>query len=334
MAALKTLAAVDQDVEREGHVYAHGIGIEAYQRERSVAKVFGRCSTEFSSGCAHGVIQAYLESQTKVDSTSLTDLCQSYRDPSGTRWLLFQCVHGMGHGLDMLYEHDLPHALESCDLLADGWDRAACYGGAFMENIMHEISPHHPASELAAGHAHHSAFKALDPADPLYPCSIMARKYLQACYQIQTAAILHFTHGDISGAATVCDTAPPDWRPVCYQSLGRDISSYALRDPDKSIALCHQGAERYRPSCYVGVVKALVDWSASSASGMVFCERLGHLDGWLQCYEAVGQQVAVLVATDSERVKLCTEGGRPEAVTACRAGAGVPIAVSYPQTKS
>jgi len=83
----------------------------------------------------------------------------------------------MGHGLTMLYAHDLPRALTDCDMLSDGWDRESCYGGAFMESVINATAPHHPATMLAAHSHHHMAattFKALDPADPLYPCSIMA----------------------------------------------------------------------------------------------------------------------------------------------------------------
>src|SRR3989442_12919190 len=82
----------------------------------------------------------------------------------------------MGHGLTMFRGHDLPQALTDCDLLSDGWDRESCYGGAFMENVINVTSPHHPATELAAHRHHHMAmspFKAIDPAAPPYPCSIV-----------------------------------------------------------------------------------------------------------------------------------------------------------------
>jgi len=52
--------------------------------------------------------------------------------------------------------------------------------------------PTTPASSRdSAGGAQHpphvaaTTFKALEPADPLYPCSIMAELILHACYQIK-----------------------------------------------------------------------------------------------------------------------------------------------------
>lgn len=330
IAALQTVARLDRDAGNEGHVYAHGIGIEGYRHLRNVPAAFGPCPVEFASGCGHGVIQAYLESQSAMDSVTINGLCAPYRKAGEPQWQLFQCVHGMGHGLDMMYRGDLPRALGTCDLLGDGWDRSSCYGGAFMENIMEEIAPHHPASELAATHEHdhmntgQTAFKRLDRAQPLYPCSIMAPKYLQPCYEIQTAAILHFNKGSIRKAAQSCDTAPDDMRPICYRSLGRDITAKARRDPGKTRRYCDQGAEAYRKWCYFGAVKALIDWGARAEPGMVFCGVLGSARGSLLCYQAVGEQIRALVGPEAKRATLCAGAPRKEGVEACRYGAGIP----------
>lgn len=326
VATLEILANVDPDVYRDGHVYAHGIGIEGYLHFKSVPETFGACPVEFASGCGHGVIQAYLESQSTVDSTSLNRLCGPYRDPAAGRWQLFQCVHGTGHGLNMMYRGDLPRALGACNFLDIAWDREACYGGVFMENIMSEIAPHHPATELASAHEHSSrpAFKRLDPAEPLYPCSIMEAKYLRACYDIQTSAMLHYAKGNITKVARECDAAPLDWRPACHKSLGRDISSKARRDPRRTRRYCDQGDARYRPWCYLGAVKALIDWRASPADGLEFCRGLGDAPGWALCYQGVGEQVNSLAGPEGEREKLCAAAGRPVRVEACRYGAVLP----------
>src|SRR5437879_4699381 len=179
VATLDAIVAADPDVAEHAHEYAHGLGIEAYSTSPDIAATFSACGDGFSSGCRHGVIQAYFESREQVTQPEVEALCQPFRSASASRWVLFQCVHGMGHGLTMFRGHDLPQALTDCDLLSDGWDRESCYGGAFMENVINVTSPHHPATELAA-HGHHhmamSSFKAIDPADPLYPCSIVAER--------------------------------------------------------------------------------------------------------------------------------------------------------------
>jgi hypothetical protein len=177
VALLDQLAAADRDVAEHAHEYAHGIGIEAYGRSTDITGTFAACGDGYSSGCRHGVIQAYFESREHVTQPEVEALCQPFKAATASRWVLFQCVHGMGHGLTMFHSHDLPRALTDCDLLSDGWDRESCYGGAFMESVINATSPHHPATMLAAHGSHHQPaheFKAIDPKDPLYPCSIMA----------------------------------------------------------------------------------------------------------------------------------------------------------------
>ena len=326
VATLDAIAAADPDVAERAHEYAHGLGIEAYSTSPDIAATFSACGDGFSSGCRHGVIQAYFESREQVTQPEVEALCQPFRSASASRWVLFQCVHGMGHGLTMFRGHDLPQALTDCDLLSDGWDRESCYGGAFMENVINVTSPHHPATELAA-HGHHhmamSSFKAIDPADPLYPCSIVAERYLHACYQMQTSVMLYENHGDIAAAAKSCERAPAAQRPVCFQSLGRDITSYTARDPQKTADLCAQARDAYRPSCYFGAVKALVDWTATTNAAFTFCGIVLREPGAPTCYRALGEEIATLLAAAPEKEEQCTRAQAPEAVEACRLGAGL-----------
>ncbi len=325
MGLLKAMARADQQIEREGHALAHGIGINGYLLAQEVAGPFGQCTSDFASGCNHGVIQAYLESQDAVDSASANALCAPYRTAGDSRSRLFQCVHGMGHGFQMMYAGDLPKALGSCDLLADGWDRESCYGGAFMENIVHTIAPHHPATKLVESHQHElsgqSPFKALDSTDLLYPCSIMEPKFRRPCYEIQTSAILYFTKRSIPKTAEACGTAPEDMQSICFASLGRDISSRAGRDAAKSIRYCKQSGERHLGWCYFGAAKALIDWGSDPRAGMAMCRRLGDAPGWELCYRGVGEQVANLIVDPDQRIRICEEAAGPEAVKVCRLSA-------------
>lgn len=314
--ALKRFGEADRDVARDGHVYAHAIGRAAYETAETVGETFARCSEIYQSGCYHGVIQAYFEDVARGDDPEADDadrLCAAYRGQGGNRWLLFQCVHGMGHGLMSIHGHDLPRALRDCDLLSESWDRESCYGGAFMENVVNATAPHH------GGHSS-GRFKALDPRDPLYPCSVVEPRYVAACYQMQTSVILFHNKRDFAAAARVCDGAPVAMRPSCYQSLGRDISSTTLQDHGESIRLCSLGNPRYQPWCYVGLVKNFVDLTARTEDGFAFCRRAPGRGNKLKCYEAVGEQIAVLEGRPEERAARCRQSDRAFE-EACRFGA-------------
>lgn len=331
MDVLSVVGALDEDVQRDGHVYAHAIGIAGFQSDPDVGKTFARCSELFQSGCYHGVIQAYLEHVLDPslvgDSERINALCQAYRTATGSRWLLFQCVHALGHGFTSFYAHDLPRALLGCDLLTDDWDRHSCYGGAFMENVVHAIHPHHPtpASTHVAvvehgRHVPHSDFVPIKASDPLHPCSMLDDRYLMDCYLMQTSIILYLNHGDMADAARTCDGAPSAMRVACYQSLGRDISSYSLQQPDESIRMCSLGNPDYQPWCYVGLVKNFIDVTSKPESGLNFCPRVSGPANQVKCYEAVGEEIWALTANEAQRASLCgrTQGDLYEA---CRYGA-------------
>jgi len=335
MHALDSLVVRDDDAARDAHVYAHHIGIEAYQLSPDVTETFSGCTESFSSGCYHGVIQAYFEDRGNPDAKVLEELCRPYKRADQSRWILFQCVHGMGHGLTMYYDHHLPKGLEACDLLADLWDRESCYGGAFMENVMGATSPHHPAAVLIAetehdsdaqehGHASHdapdSAWKAIDPDDPHYPCSVMDPRYHQQCYLMQTSVMLHHNGGDLLDASASCDGAPANMRPICHQSLGRSVTAYT-KDPETAAGHCEAGSAEYRGWCYVGVVKAFVDWTARAESGLDFCHVIEDDQSYKSmCYNGLGEETAALIAEPEARAALCAQA-EDEYVATCRQGA-------------
>ena len=363
---LADIAAADRDVERDAHVYTHAIGIEAYDPARPVGEVFAECTELFQSGCYHGVIQAHFVARGAVTEESVRELCESFKQPGADRFLLFQCLHGMGHGLLMIYEHHLPRALEDCDLLEDHWDRESCYGGAFMENVVAATSPHHAATELAEGdHAGHRtdagagraaggagaedhgatgapargagghehgamtfAVADLEPFEPLregdrhYPCSILERRYLTACYMMQTSVMLWFNGNDVGEAAEDCAEAPESWRKTCFQSLGRDVSAKTLQDPDDALSECGKAPEEYRDWCYVGLVKNMVDLTATFEEGFAFCRRVDERYK-PRCHEAMGEEIGILRATEAQKREECSASESFQLEQRCLYGARV-----------
>jgi hypothetical protein len=326
MGALAHLGELDIDVKRDGHVYAHGIGIAGGKRGGDIAATFAMCDPSNQSGCYHGVIQAYFAAASSIGPKEVNSLCEPFRGPDSDRWIRFQCVHGEGHGFEMIYDHDLNKSLTGCDMLSDPWDQTSCYGGVFMENIVNVSMPKHPAHDMMMHNMsmQHLAvpFKAVDPKDPLYPCSAVGAQYQDACYQMQTSVILYLNHGDIGATAKTCDTAPLKMRFVCYQSLGRDISAYALQDPVKSKQMCSLGTAEYQPWCYFGLVKNFVDLNARASDGLSFCKAVEGDFNKMKCYEAVGEEIGTLRNDAASRRQLCT-GAETDYLDACLFGARV-----------
>ena len=326
---LDRLAALDPDALRQGHFYAHRIGISALKSPAEVGRVFAACTPAFESGCYHGVIQSYFIAAQRdgggISTASVDALCGDYRGKRPD--LLFQCTHGLGHGLTILRRHDLPDALLSCDLLSREPEREMCYAGAFMESLVHAEDPgsvstgEHGSMAMSASaqHDHHGLpaepggeaapmkppFKALDPADLHYPCSRLDEKYLIACYTIQTSAMLHQNGHDVAGAAVECGRAPEKARSTCFLSLGRDISTIALNDHAEAVRLCGLAEPAFRPACHEGVVKSIVNMNGNPAEGIPYCRAVTEAASKRACYVAVGLQSLGLPEGQARRDQAC-----------------------------
>ena len=349
LGSLAALAADHPEVQRDGHGYTHVIGIRAWKDGADVSSIFRSCNGLFQSGCYHGVIQAYLtEGGATVDSARAVKLCDAIAPNEADRWLRFQCVHGLGHGFEMAWNWELPHALKGCDWLKTSWDRYSCYGGAFMENAVASMpgAHHHTAVHaLAASTAKDDSsmagmdmtgktpsgspdpmkitFKMRDPNDALYPCSIVDTTYQFSCYQLQGGLILERTHNDFAKAAAECDKAPPVGRSQCYVSLGTNASGITVQDTKKAIEYCSHGDPGYQPFCFVGVVKNYIDVTQKPEDGFTFCKAVPLGPNRMQCYTAVGEEISVLHSADAEaRSKDCAKAG--DGVAECRRGAGLP----------
>jgi hypothetical protein len=318
MGSLHRLIALDRDVAFTGHDYAHMIGIKTFQASGDFSSSFKSCTEILQSGCYHGVIQTYLMSFPNVGAPEVTAACREYTAANADRWLRFQCVHGMGHGLTMFYDHDLPRALKGCDLLAEEWDQKSCYGGAFMENIVFATDPSmanmvmhkdddgmHMNMPMDAHGAPPAKFKMIDHADPNFPCSVLGERYQNDCWQMQPAVMLYLFEGDWQKTFDACDKAPEAWRPECYQGLGTSISGGTIQDHDDAIRLCSRGSARYQPWCYEGVVKNFIDVTAKSEDGISFCKVVPGRANRLKCYASVGEEIAVLRNSLDDRKPMC-----------------------------
>ncbi len=346
--ALDSLAAVDSEVRRLGHNYAHALGLAAFTTPDEVGEIFSQCTEIFQSGCYHGVIQSYFEEYSRshgdhLDAGALDSLCADQRSDESQQWILFQCVHGLGHGLMMVFGNHLPSSLEGCDLLSSVWEREVCYGAVFMENVVLETTPHHavgrPADSASGGHAHgadndhaghamttaveREPFPGLDRRRPLYPCTDLPERYAESCYQMQTSAILHFNGRNVAAAGRACLTAPEAYRATCIQSLGRDVSALTVQDHSRALRMCRSVPAGYEPFCHLGYAKNLVDQTSNPRDGFDFCRLLTIAESKQACYTGIGEQLWVLYTDADRRAEVCRGGVEQGYIEACLTGAGL-----------
>jgi hypothetical protein len=283
------------------HQEAHWIGRAAYVLDG--ADAFGEGDASCHSGFYHGAMESLLFEEGTADLVgSIGDICTSFK----TRFGVFECLHGIGHGLLAYGRYDLPAAMELCKTLPTQYEQTSCYGGVFMENIV-------TAQGNGAGDAHTTVWVS---DDPHFPCNEFSGEYdvRYQCYQMQTSWMLGLLDGDFRRVAEECVRAPEDMRNVCFVSLGRDAAGIALRDPQKMLASCDAAPREngYFDSCIMGAVNVVIDfWGpALQDQAAAFC-RLTPDDAKPGCYAVLKGRISDVSADPVERREYCNSFEEP-----------------------
>lgn len=290
------------------HRVTHLIGAASLARfGGNVTKTLGEGGPTCWSGYYHGVLERSLvktrSRQPDVLAAVSRTLCA---DAELTPWVVYGCLHGLGHGLMIATGLNLPISLEVCSRLDRWWDRDACRGGAFMENI-------------SSSYGFRSVFLRDD--DPLYPCNWVDYGERRRCYQIVTSRILPLVGDDWKRTAEICAGVESDFVDWCFRSFGRDASSRSGREAQEINELCAIA----RPFGGEGdcVEAAAYDITANYTSaerGSAFCATVeSGVRG--RCYYGLGIVLGRFEMTDEVRVANC-KGivSEPELVAACVRG--------------
>ena len=291
LALLATKTTTDTAVAGDCHRIAHRMGSAALSRFKDkVAPAFIAGSPVCASGYYHGIIErAFLGQPTSRLAVVARQLCTDSQI-TDQRFLLYQCDHGLGHGLMIYTGYDLPVSLKTCDGLTDEFDQVSCSGGVFMENF---------------NSSYGVTSKYLRKNDPIYPCNATAERHKVQCYGLVTANLLRTTGYDQRKTADGCRRSEPDWIGVCFESFGRDVSGIAGKSAAKARASCAL-AGKNEGDCLYGVAREIVNSDAGYERGARFCEQVPKRHR-SRCFSGVGSVTASLI---TEPTKLRAACGR------------------------
>jgi mono/diheme cytochrome c family protein len=306
LARLQRTLQTNATVASDCHRIAHRMGSAALSRYKDrVAPAFVAGSPVCASGYYHGIIErAFLGQPNDKLAVVARQLCS---DPQITaqRFLAYQCIHGLGHGLMIYTGYDLPGSLKTCDELRTSFDRVSCSGGVFMENF---------------NSSYGVTSKYLRRNDPIYPCDAVAERHKLYCYLLVTANILRVEKGDQAKTAQVCRRSEEAWISTCFESFGRDVSGIAGNDAGKALASCRL-ARGNEGDCLYGVSREIVNADAGGVRGGRFCAR-APARYRAHCYEGVGSVLASLEPTTAAlRTRCRAVSGRH--ARSCLRGAGL-----------
>jgi len=303
---LQEMMGTNTTVATDCHRITHRMGSAALKRFKdNVAAAFIAGTPVCWSGYYHGIVErAFLgqpEDKLEVVARQICD------DPqiNVQRFLAYQCIHGLGHGLMIYTGYDLPGSLKTCDALKTGFDRVSCTGGVFMENFTSSYG---------------ITSKYLRKNDPIYPCNAVAQRHKLYCYLLVTSNALRINGYDLEKTAAACRRSEAAWVRTCYESFGRDVSGMAGQDATKALTNCRLAA-RYESECLYGVSRDITSSDAGGTRAGRFCARAPKTHR-AHCYEGIGSVLGSIEATPEALRKRCRQVGGRHA-QACLRGAGL-----------
>jgi cytochrome c553 len=213
------IAGVHADCHQISHWIGHA-GLAYYKDDAGQALSHGEMTC--NSGYYHGVLQLALAGLPRSAVVKKARKLCTAPAVNTNDFLLYQCVHGLGHGLMIYSGNDLPWSLSTCHKLQTSFDRVSCTGGVFMQNL-----------DTTMGVSRYLSTK-----NPIYPCTIVKQGDKVYCYLMVTSRILTLDHYNWRKTAAWCRRSEPGWVKTCFQSYGRDASGTSEYDPRRTIELC------------------------------------------------------------------------------------------------
>jgi hypothetical protein len=278
------------------HLQAHKAGRFAYRIYSTEA--FRSIASECHAGGFHGAVEAYFKERgTAHLADDVKVICRSELNP----FFSHQCMHGIGHGLMAATNYDLPHALESCNLLKE-W-QASCWTGVFMENIVGGLGGHEGHQEGHGASARHYVNE-----DPHYPCTIVAEKYKSSCYFLQPSRMMQLFGPNFARIASACADAPMPHRRICFESMGREVGGMSRDRPTDAIRFCTNAPEgELRIGCLIGAVQDAF-WDPSGQDNVVnFCKLLKAKDERDACYEIIFMRAPQILPSHKDMQNFCAK---------------------------
>jgi len=292
--ALATLAQymrTNRTIDSGCHQIAHEIGHAAYVKYHSNAAVaLANGSMTCWSGYYHGVIERAFGGVPRSKVASIARSLCTGKAITKTYFLLYQCVHGLGHGLMIYSLNDLPYSLRVCDKLATSWDQTSCTGGVFMQNFL-------------PGPMQLTPTKWVSQKDLIYPCDKVHARDKLYCYLMVTSRILPAVGYDFRKAAAWCRRAETGWVATCFQSFGRDASGYSVQNPRKIVQLCGLAGSMER-ECVYGGSRDLTSNDAGPTRAIRMC-LLAPSTTRSYCFNGVGTILGGFANTAASRRAEC-----------------------------
>lgn len=292
------------------HELTHYVSRLSFEKEKNITSLYSQCTSVCHGGCYHGIVEQYLSNKKlSLDSSNalnqeIPKICGKQTDYK-VPLLYDECLHGVGHATMYVSDGDLIKALEMCGLLSSEKDRQTCYSGSFMENSSSSTNLDHPS-------------KFIKKDDPMYPCNILDRKYLDICYRYQSSYFAILTQSNWKEVAKLCQMTPKEYQKMCFLTVGSNQVGFTQdfkTISDDCMLMPTNSAKNY---CFQGAVDALaIRYRGEFDKGVRFCSMIDP-NFQKDCFRQYGQSVASWSNNLQDQIKLCDSIGNLNFASWCK----------------
>lgn len=308
LALMAERGTAEPEISGGCHRIAHTIGAAALAREEGdVASALAEGDSTCWSGFYHGLLERALAPARSTGELGrmIRTLCEP-SEQSWSRFTLYQCLHGIGHGLMLRTGNALETSLDLCSKLVDSWSQQSCDGGVFMESFS-------PSLDEAPS---------IDRDDLLAPCPTVGERHKLYCYLQVADNLVRGLNYDWQKIAAACDTeVDVGWRAICFQGYGRQVSGSNYGRPAAVARLCTVAGVTGENDCVYGAARDIASNAASGKPAGVFCAGVTPILR-SHCFEGVGTIVAGLETSQPGIREACTRVARGH-FASCLRGAGI-----------
>jgi cytochrome c553 len=297
-----SISGVHADCHQISHWIGHA-GLVYYKNHAGVALSHGAMTC--NSGYYHGVMQMAFAGLPKDAVVRKAKKLCNVPAVNTSDFLLYQCVHGLGHGLMIYSGDDLPWSLKTCHKLQDQFDQISCTGGVFMQNL-----------DTTMG-----VSRFLSNKNPIYPCNVVHGQDKYYCYLQVTSRILTLDGYNWTKTADWCRKAEKGWVETCFESFGRDASGSSQYRPAATIQICKKAGSG-ATGCIYGASRDFANNYAGSPQSVAICTASPK--PWkARCYEGTGTILGALHRSTQDRESACSAVVPKQYLRSCYKGAAV-----------
>jgi hypothetical protein len=294
----------EKQVNSRCHSIAHHLGEWIYGYTKNLDESFQYADPlSCGGGIYHGIFENYFSvlrfENAKPDQVEIRNLCTEL-DEGFYSLDMAHCLHGLGHGLLLLYDYDVFNAVKRCEDFDSIQKQDSCANGIFMQNVLKNY-------ESGEGN--------FDQNNILFPCDKIISRFAPTCYIWHGTYILKQRDFEVYSSFRECDNISQEFIKYCYYGIGTELESDAAGKMELALLYCQAGKiADYHQLCFRGM--AMKTSLVYLDSGFKFCSLVPEKNKE-ECYDGLGYWIKLRYDIDEKIAKECSKAENSEYFEVC-----------------